>query len=182
MIAICEKCNVEFEAQRRTRRFCSDSCRRNALWKTIKERICPVCGNAFLVKSRLDANRKYCSQKCSKKAYAKRVLSWKKDHPDKSEEYRDNAVSKNPSIWREKHLRERLEALSLLGGKCVVCGADNQNWLHIDFIPTTRGKSYRHPRHIGFIRDNLSLFRILCANHHYELTLTGSIEGTDITQ
>ena len=29
---------------------------------------------------------------------------------------------------------------------------------------------------------SVEIFRILCANHHYELTLTGKIEGTDIVQ
>jgi hypothetical protein len=35
---------------------------------------------------------------------------------------------------------------------------------------------------LRFTLANLKLFRILCANHHYELTLTGKIVGTDIVQ
>jgi hypothetical protein len=38
------------------------------------------------------------------------------------------------------------------------------------------------PRLLAYIRKNKDNFRLLCANHHYELTLTGMIEGTDITQ
>jgi len=46
----------------------------------------------------------------------------------------------------------------------------------------SRELRYRHPRHLGFVMANLDAFRLLCANHHYELTLTGAIAGTDITQ
>jgi hypothetical protein len=54
--------------------------------------------------------------------------------------------------------------------------------LHVDYIPTMRGSKFRHPRHLRWVMDHIQDFRILCANHHYELTLTGQIEGTDITQ
>lgn len=63
-----------------------------------------------------------------------------------------------------------------------MCGVDNPFWLHVDYIPTSRGEQYRHPRHFKYVSEHLDDFRILCANHHYELTLTGRIEGTDITQ
>ena len=89
---------------------------------------------------------------------------------------------KNPGMWREKHRAERSQAIALLGGGCVVCGVTNPNWLHIDYVPTTNGKPYRHPRHLKFIREHEADFRLLCANHHYELTLTGKIAGTPITQ
>lgn len=96
--------------------------------------------------------------------------------------YNKARLIKNPGAWRDKHRRERLEAIRLLGGKCVVCGAINPNWLHVDYVPTTNGKPYRHPRHLKYIREHLEDFRLLCANHHYELTLTGQIQGTEITQ
>ena len=97
-------------------------------------------------------------------------------------QYNKNRTEKNPTIWQEKTRKERLEIIALLGGSCVVCAANNPNWLHVDYIPTTRGKPYRHPRHLRFVREHMNEFRLLCANHHYELTLTGKIEGTDITQ
>jgi hypothetical protein len=52
----------------------------------------------------------------------------------------------------------------------------------VDFIPITRELRYRHPRHYAFVSKQKELFRVLCANHHYELTLTGRIDGSDITQ
>ena len=82
----------------------------------------------------------------------------------------------------EKSRADRLAILELLGGQCVVCGTDNPSWLHADYIPTTRSLRFRHPRHLAFMREHIEDFRVLCANHHYELTLTGRIEGTDITQ
>ena len=179
---ICQHCGKEFEAQRKTRRFCSSACANRSAWRVQKKRTCLQCGNEFILASAADANRKYCSQACSKKAYSKHLQSWSFEHPDAQKEYNKTRLIKNPGAWREKHHNERLEAIKLLGGVCVVCGVENTNWLHIDYIPTTRGKPYRHPRHLKFIREHLSDFRLLCANHHYELTLTGKIEGTEIIQ
>jgi hypothetical protein len=141
-----------------------------------------TCGNYFQVLTRADANRRYCSQACSKLAHAKIVRDWRKNHPDSMDAYNVNRLKKNPKAWVEKWQQERLEILALLGGKCIVCGVSNPFWLHVDYVPTTRGTPYRHPRNLGYIRRNKELFRLLCANHHYELTLTGSIEGTTITQ
>lgn len=179
---ICQNCGITFEAQRKTRKFCTSACANRSTWRASKVRNCLQCGNSFPLTSSADANRKYCSQKCSKKANTKRIKGWTEAHPEKQSEYRVNQKEKNPAIWREKHRSERLNAINLLGGKCLVCGVSKPNWLHIDYIPTTRGRPYRHPRHLKYIRDHANDFRLLCANHHYELTLTGKIEGTDITQ
>lgn len=97
-------------------------------------------------------------------------------------QYGQTWAAKNAGYYRNKARRERLAILALLGGACVVCGVANPFWLHVDYIPTTRGMRFRHPRNIGFIQRNMADFRLLCANHHYELTLTGCIEGTPITQ
>ena len=148
----------------------------------MKYRNCKQCNKPFPLKNRRDNNRKYCSSACAKRAYTKRIMDWKKEHPDKDREYRRNRENKNPNIWRDKVRKERLEKIKLLGGKCIACGANNLNWLHIDYIPTTKEVPYRHPRHINYIRNHIKDFRILCANHHYELSLTGKIEGTEIEQ
>jgi hypothetical protein len=165
----------------RQERFCSDKCYRRRK-VTDKERACRECGKVFPIKGVGDANRRYCSQDCSKKRYTKQLATWRFEHPEHMAVYNSNRLAKNPQAWTGKARKERLAAISLLGGKCVVCGVKNPNWLHIDYIPTTRGIPFRHPRHLRFVRDHLSDFRLLCANHHYELTLTGRIEGTDITQ
>lgn len=148
----------------------------------IKIRHCLECGKEIRVISRGDNNRHCCSQKCSKKHYAKNTKLWIESHPDAMTKYNKTRTIKNPGVWREKHHQERSKIIELLGGVCVVCGVSNPNWLHVDYIETTRNKPYRHPRHLRYIQDHLIEFRLLCANHHYELTLTGKIEGTDITQ
>jgi hypothetical protein len=109
-------------------------------------------------------------------------MDWNKDHPESMKGYNQSRKAKNPSVWAEKHRQERLAIINLLGGKCIVCGVNNPNWLHVDYKPTTRNETYRHPRHYRFISEHAEFFRLLCANHHYELTLTGKIEGTEITQ
>jgi hypothetical protein len=96
--------------------------------------------------------------------------------------YNRRRLIKNPGAWREKYRKERDQILALLGRKCIVCGASNQAWLHVDFVPTTRGKPARHPRKYNYVKAHQKDFRILCANHHYELTITGKIEGTNLRQ
>lgn len=145
-------------------------------------RACRVCESAILIAKPGDANRKYCSQKCSKRAYAKGIGIWQKLHPERVSHYRAERVKKNADVWKEQARSERRRILEALGGRCVVCGVANPVWLHVDYIPTTRGQQYRHSRTLKYTLTNLHLFRILCANHHYELTLTGKIEGTEIVQ
>jgi hypothetical protein len=178
----CEHCGADFLSLRKTRKFCSRACSNRSAWAETKTRACRHCGTSFPLRGAIDANRQHCSQRCAKTHNAKRIKDWQAEHPDKMREYRTAQVVKNPGLYREQARRNRLESLRLLGGGCVVCGVTNPNWLHIDFIPTTRNAPYRHPRNLSYIRRHLELFRILCANHHYELTLTGQIIGTDITQ
>jgi hypothetical protein len=183
MNIICSYCGEKTTAQRKTKKYCSNTCASRHRRGFPKERKCKLCGNPFKLITRADANRQYCSQKCSKKANTKRIMDWNTKHlKERKQMYYENQKQKNPTIWQDKHRSERLEAIRLLGGKCVVCGVTNPNWLHLDYIPTTRGKSYRHPRHLAYIREHTNEFRLLCANHHYELTLTGRIEGSEITQ
>lgn len=139
---------------------------------------CRICKTIFYGRS-ID---KYCSDPCRKKAADKQRRYFKKTNPDKSKEYNTNRLKKNPNYWKDKARNERLEIIQKLGGKCCVCPINNPVWLHIDFIPTMRGTSLRHPRHKKWVLKNLKKFRLLCANHHYELTLTGKIKGTNITQ
>ena len=183
MVAVtCQHCGKVFEAQRKTRKFCSSSCASRSAWAAEKTRNCQHCGKPFQLRSAGDANRKHCSQNCAKAHNRKRIKEWNDEHPDMMKQYNANRVAKNPNVYQTQRQQERLKMIELLGGKCIVCGADNPWWLHVDYIPTTRNKPYRHPRHLRYIREHLSDFRLLCANHHYELTLTGRIEGTDITQ
>jgi hypothetical protein len=147
-----------------------------------KTRICRHCGDEFAVNGIGDANRQHCSKECAKNHSAKRIKAWAGEHPETRKVYRDNQIAKDPAYNRRRWQHRRGQIIDLLGGQCVVCGVSNPSWLHVDFIPTGRESRYRHPRHYKYVSENLALFRILCANHHYELTLTGAIEGTSITQ
>lgn len=178
----CATCGNSLLGKRPGARYCSDHCYNIRRRNPDTERACKFCGTSFPLKDRSDANRQYCSSACAKAQCAKTVRGWKVARPGYMRPYNDNRVTKNPEVWREKQRRDRARQLELLGGKCIVCGVTNPNWLHIDYVPTTRNTPYRHGRGLAFIRRNIHLFRLLCANHHYELTLTGRIEGTDITQ
>lgn len=145
-------------------------------------RACRFCNATFPVLTRSDANRQHCSRKCSRDANRANVKAWLDANPGSMSKYNSNRVIKNPGAWREKHRSERNAAIELLGGKCVVCGADYRPWLELDYIPTTRGQPFRHPRGVAYVRRNAGQFRVLCANHHRELTTTGRIAGTEITQ
>lgn len=183
IIVKCLSCGTDIECQRRTKKWCSQKCYVRYRNGYPKSRKCVDCGNEFQILTRgADANRKYCSERCSKRANSRRIKRWVGDHPDAMKIYNHSRKEKRPNESKETARQQRLEGIKLLGGACVVCGTQNINWLHIDYIPTTRGKNGRHPRHIAFIKNNIVDFRLLCANHHYELTITHKIEGTNITQ
>lgn len=178
----CAYCGTETERERSTKRFCSSICAQRHARGWPKSRTCRHCNTAFEVRERRDANRQHCSKQCAKNTNTKNVRSWKNARPGYMGQYNRNRIAKNPGAYRDSWRKQRAETIALLGGGCVVCGVTNQNWLHVDYIPTTRNEPFRHPRHLRWIRDNASKFRLLCANHHYELTLTGQIAGTNITQ
>jgi len=178
----CGYCGKPGVTQRVTRKWCNDTCAQRHARGWPKRRNCRCCGAEFEVRERSDANRQHCSKQCAKRANYKNIRTWLSERPGYMAEANKRRVAKNPGVWAEKSRADRAASIALLGGVCVVCGASNPNWLHIDYIPTTRGQKYRHPRHFRWIRDNADKLRLLCANHHYELTLTGKIEGTEITQ
>lgn len=178
----CQHCGIQFETQRSTRKFCSRACSNRAGWVVTKARTCRHCGTEFTVNGIKDANRQHCSKECAKNHNAKRIRDWQKENPHAMAGYNRRREAKNPGVWRDKHRSHRERIIELLGGACVVCGVTNPHWLHVDYIPTCREARYRHPRHYAYVSQHIEDFRLLCANHHYELTLTGAIEGTSITQ
>ena len=178
----CAYCGTATPKQRITKKFCSTRCAQRSARGWPKERQCRHCSTTFLVRERGDANRQHCSKQCAKAANTKRISTWHAEHPGSMQKYNANRLAKNPGAWRDKARAERMESIRLLGGGCVACGVTNPNWLHVDYIPTTRNEKFRHPRHLRWIRENLAQLRLLCANHHYELTMTGRIDGTEIAQ
>lgn len=144
--------------------------------RTLK--ICTVCEAEYMG----TFVQKTCSDGCRKIKYQGYSEKFKGQNPTKMKDYNENRCKKNPEVWRDKQEKERLEILNMLGGECIVCQNPNPYHLHVDYIPTMIGTGVRHPRHKRYVQEHLQDFRILCANHHYELTLTGKIEGTNITQ
>jgi hypothetical protein len=179
---ICQHCGKQFESQRTTRKFCSRACSNRSEWVVTKTRQCRHCGVDFAVNGTKDANRQHCSRACAKNHAAKTVSTWQSENRDRRSIYRANQLTKDPEYERKRWHNRRGRILELLGGCCIVCQVSNPYWLHVDYIPTSRDLKYRHPRHFRYVSEHLEEFRILCANHHYELTLTGRIEGTGITQ
>jgi predicted nucleic acid-binding Zn ribbon protein len=143
------------------------------------ERICHVCKKDYKAVSYM---QKTCSKECRRVLYLENQKRFKDKNPGCMKSYNENRIKKNPTVWKDKVRNERMDILTALGGKCIVCGVTNPNWLHTDYIPTMEDIGYRHPRHKRWVLDHLKDFRILCANHHYELSITGKIEATTITQ
>lgn len=183
MVVNCLQCRTEIQCQRRTKKWCSQKCYARYRSGYPKDRKCLECCETFQILTRIaDANRKYCSERCAKRSNNKRKRRWTGSHPDAMKSYNRRRVERNPGEWKEKAKRERAEILNILGNACIVCGIDNPLWLEVDYIPTTRGGNGRHPRHPAFIKEHAQDFRLLCANHHRELTITGKIQGTEIEQ
>lgn len=145
------------------------------------DRICTICNSPYIAVSTL---QKTCSKVCRRKKDDASRVRFHKKNPEIRDVYYKNTINKNPNLHKERRLKERTEIIRLLGGRCFVdyCNVENPYHLHADYVPTMKGTGYRHPRHIRWIRDNINDFRLLCANHHYELTITGRIENTDIIQ
>lgn len=143
------------------------------------DRICTICNKEYKAVAPL---QKTCSEDCRNIKNTKLKAKYKGKYTDRRKQYAVNRLKKNPNLWRDKYQKERGEILKALGSKCIVCGHDNPLHLHADYIPTMVGTGYRHPRHKKWILDNIKDFRLFCANHHYELTLSGKILGTNITQ
>lgn len=143
-------------------------------------KLCTVCGSRYLG-TKVQVT---CSLECRAVKSKRSQEVFRNKYPEATKRYNDNRIKKNPNVWKEKTKNERAIIVGTLGGKCVVetCKVTNPLWLHVDYIPTMIGTGYRHPRHLAWVLEHISDFRLLCANHHYELTLTGKIHGTTITQ
>ena len=112
-------------------------------------------------------------------ANKKRIKQWNQDHADRILEYRKKQASQ-PNYFRKAALRRRMKVLSVLGGKCVVCGIDDLLFLQCHYIPTIKGMGWRHPKHDRWIIDHKEDFMLLCANHHQELSITNQIRGFNV--
>ncbi len=182
----CGACRADLTGRRSDAKFCTEACRRRARRRerVPATRSCRECGATFTIgMARGDANRQHCSKSCAKRHATKSVSTWKAENPEAWRGYTATRLAKNPGYWTEQKRAQRAAIIDLLGGQCVAgCDVVNPLWLHVDYVPGSRDLPFRHPRHLRFVRDHVAEFRLLCANHHYELTLTGAIAGTEITQ
>lgn len=177
----CLQCQASFVG-RPDKRYCSQRCGQAFMRNAPKVRECRRCKHPFDVKTRADANRQYCSRKCSRQAQKSTLSAWKIANPGHMKVYNKQRIKAHPGHYKVKWDKERGKIIEALGSRCIVCGVDNPFWLEVDFKTGTRGQPLRHPRHGAYILTHLDEFRLLCANHHRELSATGLIQGTDITQ
>ena len=79
--AFCPQCGTAIVPNHRgrPRKFCSPECRskwnnthpRPQNWKTVRSKVCPVCGREFSYRHQYGLPRKYCSRACANKGRAK---------------------------------------------------------------------------------------------------------------
>lgn len=86
---------------------------------------------------------------------------------ERAREYRRN-------YYREYAARKRLEAIALLGDKCVICGITGAESLEIDHIdPSTKSfvvtAGWNKPYDVWFAE--VMKCQLLCIEHHKEKTL-----------
>lgn len=86
----------------------------------------------------------------------------------KTKEYHQSHKDYYYRKYREWHKKLRSELIKLLGGKCVVCGETNEDFLEFDHIKPLRGK--RRGNILMEVKNNPELFQLLCANHHRRKT------------
>lgn len=75
--AFCPQCGTAIVPNHkgRPRKFCSPECRsrwnnthpKPENWKTVRSKICPVCGREFSYRHQYGLERKYCSRACANK-------------------------------------------------------------------------------------------------------------------
>lgn len=99
---------------------------------------------------------------------------WQAEHPEQvrasKQGYRERTRGKEREYKQSRRVRERLEVLSALGGKCVRCGVDDWRVLQIDHVNGGGTQERRQAKSIArYYKDMLlspEKYQILCANCH----------------
>ena len=155
MIVTCTVCGKEFEAQKSTKKYCSNECRNAARRekyaeakamgldphnKGLKEKECPICGKKFTPKSASASNRTCCYD-CM---------------PDGVQ------LTRGAFLAKIKETR---------GGKCVRCGYDKclkaLEFHHIDPTKKDFTISNDHFKLMDAIKESKKCI-LLCSNCHKE--------------
>src|SRR3989304_5562016 len=98
----CLSCGAEIVCLRRSKKWCSQKCYIRYKTGYPKIRKCLDCGTEFqILTQRADANRKYCSDRCSKRANNRRTKQWIGNHPDAIVNYQSKRIEKYPGMWKE---------------------------------------------------------------------------------
>ena len=79
--SFCPQCGTAIVPNHkgRPRKFCSPECRsrwnnthpKPENWKTVRSKICPVCGREFSYRHQYGLERKYCSRDCANRGRKK---------------------------------------------------------------------------------------------------------------
>lgn len=99
---------------------------------------------------------------------------WQEEHPDQvsasKQAYRERNQEKVREYSYSKRVRNRLEVLNALGGKCIRCGIDDWRVLQIDHINGGGNKERKQVTSIDrYYKDMLltpEKYQVLCANCH----------------
>jgi hypothetical protein len=99
---------------------------------------------------------------------------WQAEHPEQvrasKQAYREQTREKERAYSISKRIRNRLEVLNALGGKCVRCGIDDWRVLQIDHINGGGSKERKQVTSIDrYYKDMLhspEKYQVLCANCH----------------
>ena len=99
--SFCPQCGTAIVPNHkgRPRKFCSPECRsrwnnthpKPENWKTVRSKICPVCGREFSYRHQYGLERKYCSRACANKGRWKEGSDSKESSLEKEEISSDNS-------------------------------------------------------------------------------------------
>lgn len=168
MKRICKGCEIEFESEVKSQRYCTFSCRNKAQkqrkikqkgdWRTTPV-ICGVCEKEFIRGENSSPIRKYCSDECSAVAQNRLSEQFKKDNPQWLENYKAKKIKKYGKDTLINRLRKKY---SDLPNVCEVPECNEGRVLDIAHKPEyARNGAYRVMKYYERF-----MFWILCPTHH----------------
>ena len=107
---------------------------------------------------------------------------WVENNRQKSRDidknYRERNKEKILNWGQQRRLFWRLQTMDLFGAKCKLCEEDDTRVLQLDHLVGSMrldadvfGRVQYSRKYFNYIKDNLHMFQILCANCHLIITL-----------